>query len=77
MFDCLNHVDWDLLHRQKQVLLALHAQHRDGSSEAEALAGVVSLLDALQDEAAAQGRWTFPDEQPVNEEPSSDRSTTK
>ena len=63
MFDCLDHVDWDLLHRQKLVLLTLHAQHRDGSSEAEALEGIVDLLDALQDEAAAQGRWTFPGEQ--------------
>ena len=62
MFDSLNKVDWDLLHQQKLVLLTMLEHACDGSSEAEALAGIINLLDALQDEAAAAGRWAFPGE---------------
>ena len=62
MFESLNGVDWDLLHRQKLTLLKLRQRQPEGSAEAEALSGVIHLLDALQDDAAAIGRWTFPGE---------------
>lgn len=62
MFNSLNNVDWDLLHQQKLVLLrVLDGMDRD-SPTAEALWGLVHLLDALQDDAAEAGRWTFPSE---------------
>jgi hypothetical protein len=61
----LDHVDWPLLHQQKLVLLELLDGLDRNSPTAEALSGLVHLLDALQDEAAAQGRWTFPGETPV------------
>jgi len=63
MFRSLENVDWDLLHKQKLTLLAMRRQHCDGSPEADALSGIIHLLDALQDDAAADGRWVFPDEQ--------------
>lgn len=62
MFESLNKVDWDLLNQQKITLLAIHSRQRDGSPEFEALSGIIHLLDALQDDAAADGRWTFPGE---------------
>ena len=62
MFRSLDKVDWDLLHQQKLVLLAMRKQHRHGSPEADALSGIIHLLDALQDDAAADGRWVFPNE---------------
>ncbi len=55
MFTSLNRVDWNLLHEQKLVLLAMRKQHHKGSAEADALSGIVHLLDALQDDAAADG----------------------
>ncbi len=62
MFNSLDRVDWELLHGQKLVLLnVLDTMDRD-SPVAEALWGLVHLLDALQDDAAAAGRWTFPGE---------------
>lgn len=60
MFDSLNRVDWDLLHQQKRVLIEQLSSGQFKPSEAEALSGIVNLLDALQDDAAAAGRWTFP-----------------
>ena len=65
MFESLNGVDWNLLHRQKLSLLALREQQARGSTEAEALSGVIHLLDALQDDAAAIGRWEFPEDSAV------------
>jgi hypothetical protein len=62
MFTSLDRVDWDLLHQHKLVLLAMQEQQRNGSPEAEAIAGIINLLDALQDDAAADGRWVFPGE---------------
>ncbi len=76
MFESLNGVDWDLLHRQKLALLKLRQREPEGSAEVEALSGVVHLLDALQDDAAAIGRWTFPgepDDSPTAEPPASKR----
>ncbi len=65
MFNSLDRVDWDRLHQQKLVLLnVLDAMDRD-TPTAEALCGIVHLLDALQDDAAEAGRWTFPGESPV------------
>ena len=62
MFESLNGVDWGLLHRQKLTLLKLRQRQPEGSAEAVALSGVIHLLDALQDDAAAIGRWAFPGE---------------
>ena len=62
MFESLNDVDWDLLHRQKLTLLKLREHQPEDSGEADALSGVIHLLDALQDAAAAAGRWAFPGE---------------
>lgn len=67
MFASLNHIDWDLLHQQKLVLLALRRKHPKDSAEADALSGVIHLLDALQDDAVAQRRWAFPDETETKE----------
>jgi len=62
MFKSLDKVDWDLLHRQKLVLLAMCKQYRGNSPEVDALSGIIHLLDALQDDAVAESRWTFPNE---------------
>jgi hypothetical protein len=62
MFNSLDRVDWELLHQQKLVLLrVLDGMGRD-TPTAEALWGIVHLLDALQDDAAEAGRWVFPGE---------------
>jgi hypothetical protein len=63
MFDTLNQVDWDLLHEQKLTLLRLLERQPYDSPDAEALSGLINLLDALQDEAADAGIWSFPDEE--------------
>ena len=76
MFESLNGVDWDLLHRRKLTLLKLRQREPEGSDEVVALSGVIHLLDALQDDAAASGRWTFPNERdnsPAAEPPASRR----
>ena len=62
MFESLNNVDWDLLHNQKLALLEILERQRGGSDEAEALLGIINLLDALQDDAADEGIWKFPGE---------------
>ena len=62
MLNSLERVDLELLHRQKLVLLTVLDGMDRHSSSAEALWGLVHLLDALQDDAAAEGRWTFPGE---------------
>lgn len=67
MFESLNNVDWNLLHQQKRVLLEMLECQRDGSPEAEALSGIINLLDTLQDEAADAGLWSFPVETETKE----------
>ena len=62
MFNTLNQVDGDLLHQQKLTLLEMLNRRRSNSPEAEALSGIINLLDTLQDEAADAGIWAFPDE---------------
>ena len=62
MFKSLNRVDWGLLHEQKQTLVTMRATVAKHSSEYEALSGIIHLLDALQDDAVADGRWAFPDD---------------
>ena len=52
-------VDWDLLHEQKLVLLEILGGIPRESIAGQALAGIIHLLDALQDEAAEEGRWQF------------------
>lgn len=51
MFNSLDKVDWNLLHQQKRVLLKIREDQLAGSSEREALSGIIHLLDALQDDA--------------------------
>jgi hypothetical protein len=70
MFKSLNNVDWDLLHNQKLTLLEMLERQRGGSNEAEALLGIVNLLDALQDDAADEGIWEFPGEDGTKAAPS-------
>ena len=62
MFESLKNVDWNLLHQQKLVLLAMRKQCCNDSPKADALSGIIHLLDALQDDAAARGLWVFPGE---------------
>ena len=61
MFDSLSGVDWNLLHQQKLVLVDWLSGIPPKPSETEVLWGIVHLLDALQDDAVADGRWEFPD----------------
>jgi len=61
MFDSLNGVDWDLLHRQKLILVEWLSGQPPKPSAMETLWGIVHLLDALQDDAVACRRWQFPD----------------
>ena len=68
MSRALQNVDWDLLHQQKLTLLAIRERQRPASGEHDALSGIIHLLDALQDEAAEDGRWTFPNEDEVQGE---------
>ena len=67
MFSSINRIDWDLLHRQKRVLVQEAVKDRLKPSVAEALWGIIHLLDALQDDAVAAGRWTFPGERGTRE----------
>lgn len=62
MFEFLNRVDWKLLHRQKRVLVKQLSCDTLKAADAEALWGIVHLIDALQDDAVSAGRWTFPGE---------------
>ena len=71
MFNSLDQLDWDLLQRQKLVLLDVLDGLDRNSAVAEALSGLVHLLDALQDDAVSAGRWAFPGESvaPADTEP--------
>ena len=62
MWSALQNVDWDLLHQQKLVLLAVRDKQAPDSAEERALSGIVHLLDALQDDADKNGRWMFPND---------------
>ena len=62
MSKALDNVDWDLLHQQKLVLLELLDNIPRDSAVGQALFGIVHLLDALQDEAADEGRWQYPED---------------
>lgn len=53
-------VDWDLLHQQKLILLEMRQDQPDDSPEADAITGIVHLLDSLQDDAVGLGLWEFP-----------------
>ena len=61
MFDSLKGVDWELLHRQKLLLVEWLSGKPPKPSQVETLWGIVNLLDALQDDAVTAGRWQFPD----------------
>ena len=60
MSQASQNIDWDLLHRQKSMLVRMRTKVAEKSPEFEALSGIIHLLDAIQDEAVDQGRWTFP-----------------
>ena len=62
MSEALMNVDWDLLHEQKLVLLEMLNSIPRDSTAGQALFGTIHLLDALQDEAAEEGRWQFPED---------------
>ena len=62
MFTSLDRVDWALLHQQKRALLTVLDGLERNSPAADALWGLVHLLDALQDDAVEAGRWAFTDE---------------
>jgi len=66
MFHSLDGVDWELLHRQKLVLLKQLNDGRLKPPDDAALWGIVHLLDALQNDAITAGYWTFPDELTMN-----------
>ena len=58
-------IDWDTLFKQKQALVRLKSPHRANvtKQDKEHIAGIVHLLDRIQDEAA---KWlgeenVFPD----------------
>ena len=63
MFDSLNGIDWDLLHRQKLILVEWLSGKPPKPPQVEILWGIVHLLDALQDDAVADGRWVHPEDQ--------------
>ena len=60
MFESLDRVDWNLLHRQKLALLSLRVDRRLDAASIDAIEGLVNFVDALQDDAVAAGRWNFP-----------------
>lgn len=62
MSQALNNVDWDLLHEQKLVLLEMLNSIPRDSAAGQALFGIIHLLDALQDEAAEEDRWQYPED---------------
>jgi len=63
---CLDKVDWDLLLEQKNELVVLHdllnhlknyGSFVSSQKQVEALEGIITLLDSLQDEAEDKGIW--------------------
>jgi len=62
MSKALMNVDWVLLHEQKLVLLEMLNSIPRDSTAGQALSGIIHLLDALQDEAAEENRWQFPED---------------
>lgn len=61
MFESLDNVDWGLLHRQKRTIVTWLGGQDRNPPLSESAWGIVHLLDALQDDAVAAGRWAFPD----------------
>ena len=66
---CLDKVDWDLLLQQKEELVVLHdllnyletsGSFISSQKQVEALEGIITLLDSLQDEAEDKGIWNYP-----------------
>ena len=53
-------VDWELLHKQKFILIDAMGQYRGNSRIHQGILGVLNLLDALQDDAESAGLWTDP-----------------
>lgn len=47
---CINDIDWELFHAQKQTLLGLRDNPKTTQEECDVLDGVVNLMDAIQDE---------------------------
>ena len=73
MDEFLNKINWPLLAKQKLTLLGIIEQieyrdeDKEGSPDADDLAGILNLIDALQDEASLLGHdvtWLTEGEQP-------------
>jgi hypothetical protein len=63
--EVLQNVDWRLLDQQRLLLGEIHCSHRisfnpEDPTEAEALEGILSFLDALTDAAHATQRLPRP-----------------
>ena len=57
-------IDWPMLHQQKRTLLDLLLEYRKPTEEeAKLLDGLLNLIDCIQDEAAKEGIWKFPEEE--------------
>ena len=66
--ELLHKIDWAALMDQKYALVDLI--HEGGAgAKAEALQGIVHLLDALQDAASEAGLPAYPEEEPEPEAP--------
>jgi integrase len=57
MCKSLNNVDWDLLHQQKLTLLEMLNRRRNDTPEAEALSGIINLLETVEDDEALHLTW--------------------
>lgn len=55
-------VDWDKLYVQKMDLIEAIAALQDKPRMTESLEGLLSLLDEIQDQAASQGIWEYPED---------------
>lgn len=53
-------VDFDMLHRQKYLLLGLLPKSLE-QDERDAIEGAVNLIEQIQDQAADFGYWQFPE----------------
>lgn len=56
----LEHVDWDLLHKQKMALITSPATVMDPELR-EATDGLINFLDSLLDEAEDRGLFDYPE----------------
>jgi hypothetical protein len=53
-------IDWDLLNQQKKTLLNVIDPQK--GMNLNAISGIISMIDAMQDKAEEKGLWKFPEE---------------